>query len=183
MKTCTKCGQTKPLGDFHRSQSRKDGKRYGDGRRSICKACSGRYDKAMRASWTDAQRKAVVQRNAEYLSRWLKDKPWYKKAAAANLHAKRVGAIGVLTRDEVGSVWESWNGRCWVCGCEASEVDHYRPINGNGGGTNTADNIRPICRECNQKRSHEWHGETIAEREASLLRQIKELLHGTLEAK
>ena len=179
MKTCTKCGQAKPPGDFHRSQRRKDGTRYGDGRRSICKECSVQYDKEMRESWTDARRKEIVKKNTEALKKRLKDKPWYKKAAAANLHAKRVGATGVLTREDVGAVWTAWNGRCWVCGVEVTEIDHYRPINGNGGGTNTSDNIRPICRECNQKRSHEWHGDDIAVKEANLLRQIKELLNGT----
>jgi len=46
------------------------------------------------------------------------------------------------------------------------------------GGTNTPDNIRPICRECNHKRSQQWRGNAMAEQEANLLKQIKILLHG-----
>jgi len=65
---------------------------------------------------------------------------------------------------------------CWCCGRDAAEVDHFRPINKHGGGTNTADNIRPICRECNQKRSHKWHGEAVAKKESKLLKALKELL-------
>ena len=70
-----------------------------------------------------------------------------------------------------------WDGKCWTCGCIATQLDHVRPINRKAGGTNTADNIRPICQECNQKRSHGWHGDAIAEQEASLLKQIKEVIH------
>lgn len=103
-------------------------------------------------------------------------RPFYQKAAKANLHAKRVGASGTITEQEVSDVWQAWKGLCWCCGCEASEVDHFRPINKTGGGTNTADNIRPICRECNQKRSHKWHGEAIANKEAKMLKALKELL-------
>ena len=56
-----------------------------------------------------------------------------------------------------------------------------RPINNVACGTNTPDNIRPICAECNQKRDHGWYGEQIAMREAAMLKQIKELIHGRSE--
>ena len=77
----------------------------------------------------------------------------------------------------MGKVWQRWQGKCWVCGYPATEVDHFIPVNRLAGGTNTADNIRPICRECNQKRSHKWHNVGIAEKEAALLRQLKALLN------
>jgi len=48
-------------------------------------------------------------------------------------------------------------------------------------GHDPADNLRPICRECNQKRSHFWHGDELAEKEAAMLKQIKNLLHGAAE--
>ena len=41
--------------------------------------------------------------------------------------------------------------------------------------------LRPICRECNQKRSHQWHGLRQARLEADLLKKIKVLLHGAAE--
>ena len=37
MKTCTKCGETKPLDDFHRDQSK------ADGRKSRCHECTAEY--------------------------------------------------------------------------------------------------------------------------------------------
>lgn len=37
MKTCTKCGETKPLDDFHRNRSR------ADGRHSRCRECATEY--------------------------------------------------------------------------------------------------------------------------------------------
>jgi 5-methylcytosine-specific restriction endonuclease McrA len=62
------------------------------------------------------------------------------------------------------------------CGYDATQLDHYRPINKDAGGTNTADNVRPACKDCNHKRSHRWHGEELATREAEMLKQLKELL-------
>ena len=86
-----------------------------------------------------------------------------------------------LCEQDVADCWEKWNGMCWVCGMDADQMDHFRPINSGAGGTNTPDNIRPICKECNQKRDHGWHGEQIAVREAAMLKQIKELIHGSSE--
>lgn len=34
-----------------------------------------------------------------------------------------------------------------------------------------------LSRECNQKRSHEWHGEAVAIKEAKLLRKLKRMLN------
>ena len=92
--------------------------------------------------------------------------------------ARRVGAKGKVSGKDVLAVWKMYGNRCWCCGQAATEIDHYRPINKKAGGTNTKDNLRPICRECNQKRSHFWHGDDVAVKEAGLLKRLKELLQG-----
>lgn len=177
MKTCTKCNEEKPLSAFLKSKKNpKTGKRYGDGRRPVCKACAQADWMKWRSLMSEQERRAFMDDRAAKQKAWDKKRPHYQKAAKANLHARRVKASGVVSEQEVAAVWYEWNGLCWCCGCEATEVDHFRPINRAGGGTNTADNIRPICRECNQKRSHKWHGETIANKEAKMLKALKELL-------
>ena len=115
----------------------------------------------------------LMRQNA--VRKWRKNNPISAKASYANSHAKHIGAIGVLTMEEVRVVWDQYGGNCWVCGDPANQLDHVIPLNKRGGGTNTPDNIRPICNECNQKRSHKWHGEDLANKEAELLKQIKQL--------
>ena len=121
---------------------------------------------------TDRQRQAVAAREKAYRD----SHPYAMRAKWANQHAKRISASGMVSEADVKTAWELSGGRCWICGDVADSLDHYRPLNGRSGGTNTMDNIRPICRECNQKRSHKWHGVGIAEKEAALLRQLKALL-------
>ena len=177
MKTCSKCGKEKPMEQFSQSRLKKDGTRGGDGRRKICKACTNAEKKKSMAIWSSSRMEAYKKKGRQDSRQWAKKHPLAVKAHKANLHAKRVCARGKVTADDVESVWSHYDGKCWVCGFAATELDHYRPINRSGGGVNAADNIRPICRECNQKRSHLWHGSEIAEKEAHLLRQLKCLLN------
>ena len=180
MKTCSKCGKEKPFSEFARSRLLSDGKtRQADGYRTMCRGCVWQHEKNRRSKWTDAEKRAYSLKQQKYSRRWDDRNPLAVKASRANLHAKRVGTKGRLRVEDVIAAWKRYDGKCWVCGFPATELDHYRPINGKGGGTNTADNIFPICRECNQKRSHRWHGEVIAMKEAEMLKGIKELLHGS----
>jgi len=177
MKTCSRCKEEKPLAEFLKSKKNpKTGKRYGDGRRPVCKACAQAGWMKWRDLMSEQERRAFMDDRAAKQKAWDKKRPFYQKAAKANLHARRVGASGMVTEQEVSTMWREWKGLCWCCGYEATEVDHFRPLNKCGGGENTPYNLRPICRECNQKRSHRWHGEAIANKEATMLKALKELL-------
>jgi len=182
MRKCNKCGKAKPEEGFSPSQmDNQTGQRKGDGLRRVCKDCTAKQQREYIASLPVKKRDAVRRKRVRQVKLWNKNNPAYQKAAKANLHAKRVGASGKVSGRDVLAVWEKYGKRCWCCGYEATEIDHYRPINKESGGTNTADNLRPICRECNQKRSHFWHGDEIAEKEAAMMKQIKNLLHGEAE--
>ena len=176
-KTCTVCRKPKPLSQFYASQVLPSGKRRGDGLRMVCKGCCNAKKREWVASMTKEQKAEYLRRKNEQTRIWHKQNPLTVKANHANLHARRVGATGRVTVNDVDAAWRRWDGKCWVCDSVADEVDHFRPINNGSGGTNTADNIRPICRECNQKRSHKWHGAAIAEKEAALLKQLKIILN------
>ena len=172
-KHCNSCDTDKPLSAFPLGCLRKDGTRYGSGRSSQCKACQSKRYKERRLAWKPAKRREVAAKEKAYRD----SNPHAMRAKWANQHARRVGAEGTLSRSDVRRAWDRFEGRCWVCGYPADSLDHYRPLNGTSGGANTADNIRPICKECNQKRDHGWHGDSIAEQEAALLKQIKEVIH------
>ena len=177
MRECNQCKQTLPKSAFYRAGFRKDGKtRTGDGWRKVCKLCAQHNRRTLHEGWTKEKRQAHLAAQAAYTQAWMKKHHFVHRARLANLAAKRRGADGVLTPQEVQHLWEKYNGKCWVCGDDATQLDHYRPINKDAGGTNTADNVRPACKDCNHKRSHRWHGDALAEQEAVILKQLKELL-------
>ena len=172
-KKCRICNEAKPVSEFGKTRFCKSGKqRVGDGYRTYCRSCHALRTHKRRAAMTESEKREAARKEAA----WREAHPHSLRARWANKHAKKVGAIGTLTEADVATAWDSWSGRCWVCGCTADSLDHYRPLNGKSGGTNTADNIRPICRECNQKRSHEWLGETTASKEAQMLKELKLML-------
>jgi 5-methylcytosine-specific restriction endonuclease McrA len=178
MKTCRGCGQSKPSNAFYPSQWIPGStRRRGDGLRAFCKLCEQNKRRVHFRSLSKERQAEIRATRNRSNRKWDKKRPFYIKASKANLHAQRVGATGVVTEQEVADVWRAWKGLCWCCGQDAAKVDHFRPINQTGGGTNTKDNIRPICRECNQKRSHKWHGEAIAMKEAKMLKRLKALLN------
>ena len=177
MRTCRKCRESKADELFPLSGFRKDGlTRKGDGRRVICQACVSASKQARIDGWSASKRAAYLDAMRKRTRAWQQKKPHHYRAHHANLQAQRRGADGLVTAADVQSAWERWGGVCWCCGEAATQVDHFRPINKQAGGKNTAGNIRPICADCNHKRSHRWHGEDIAAREAVLLKQLKELL-------
>ncbi len=56
MKTCTKCGETKPLSEFHNNKGHKDGKRY------WCKVCH----KSSAADYYKQNKGSIQKYNREY---------------------------------------------------------------------------------------------------------------------
>ena len=178
MKTCIKCGEIKPLSQFVRANiNPKTGRHFGDGYKTFCLSCSAKRKKQIIQDMTEDERLKYNEKKAKSSMEWSKKRPFYQRAMKANLHARRVGAIGTVTEEDVIDAWMAFDNKCWCCGYKAEETDHLRPLNRCSGGTNTRNNLRPICRECNQKRSHKWHGESVANKEAKLLKKIKELLH------
>jgi len=96
-----------------------------------------------------------------------------------NSRVRKAGITGHISGKELEAIWIAGNGKCWICGVAADEFDHFRPINTTGGnGKHQASNIRPICHECNYKRDRVWRGEEKANKEAVLLCQLKQMLHG-----
>ena len=55
MKTCSRCGQVKPLDSFHKDKSRRDG------RRDICKECAQEYYRNWKRTNPDRARVAQIK--------------------------------------------------------------------------------------------------------------------------
>jgi len=159
-KTCSRCGKTKGLTEF--SSSLKWITRI-----SWCKECRRKDARSKYADESRSQRQARRSRHNIDLCA--------QRARRVNQSCRRRGIVGELTGDDVRSAFEAYRSQCWICGDPATEIDHFRPANKEAGGKNRKDNIRPICRACNHKREHSWHGATVATQEADLLRQLKAL--------
>lgn len=163
MKACTKCGETKPLDEYHRE------KRTRDGRVSHCKACVS----AARAEYYTANRERISARKAEYSARadvkaskaeynaeYYKDnREAIRARLQANPHVRweadyrrraiKYGfepVVESFTRDEL---IERHGDRCFHCGGEWSETDHY-PTPVSRGGHHTLETVVPSCVPCNR---------------------------------
>ena len=71
MKTCTKCGETKPLDGFHKRKSSKDGKQ------PKCKACIKAYQQSNKKAMAERARKYYQEnkeKRTEYGRSYYKDK-------------------------------------------------------------------------------------------------------------
>lgn len=175
-KTCSVCGKKKTVSLFAKSAFRSDGKsRKADGFRPECKACQWDRQKARMMEWTDEQKERASARHKRNARKWDAAHPHSRRARQANEQTRRRDGHGRVSAKEVEAVWMQWNNACWICGHPATEVDHFRPLNNSSGGTNTVDNIRPVCRFCNHKRDHLWRGEDYAMKEAALIKQIRAL--------
>jgi hypothetical protein len=132
MKTCTKCGQTKPREEFGKASKTKDGLDC------WCKICK----RAKHVLYYQANRSEVLARNA----RWAATNP--EKAAHANRNCqfKRKHGITAAQRDAMADAQQH---KCAICGCikpkhgghnEVLQLDH----------DHDTDVLRELlCFECN----------------------------------
>ena len=116
-----------------------------------------------------AKFKADPQKKYAYMRVWLKAHPGYKsrhtkqwaarypdraQATSRNMYARRKAAPGEVTAKQWKQILFFYGNACAHCQSSASDVpltvDHYIPIA--KGGTNTWDNVWPLCMPCNNKK-------------------------------
>jgi 5-methylcytosine-specific restriction endonuclease McrA len=82
--------------------------------------------------------------------------PRYRMRRAVNTQNRRCRALGVpgtLTVNDWKATCEHHNHLCANCGQEKPlAIDHIIAIS--KGGMNTAENIQPLCRSCNSRKSN-----------------------------
>jgi len=61
---------------------------------------------------------------------------------------------GCCTEAKITARFAYFGWRCWMCGGEAQERDHVKPVS--KGGLHIPANIRPICRSCNRSKKDRW---------------------------
>lgn len=167
MKTCTKCGETKPVSEFGRDARNKDSLR------SNCKACrkiekaawyANNREKSLSysAAWATANPDKVRARNAAWYAANRDRKAAYHATwAAANRESMRIHFQnrrasqygGKLSSGLAARLFKLQRGKCACCGLPLGDdyhLDHIMPIA--LGGTNTDDNIQLLRSTCNHKK-------------------------------
>lgn len=166
MKTCAKCGETKPTTEFHKNSSKRDGLYC------HCKSCSrearvNRYtensEKAKQSA--AAYRSAKPEKVKATKAAWAKSNPEKNRASCAkwraanklsrrildnNRNASKRSAGGTLSKGLADKLFALQRGKCACCGLALGDnyhLDHIVPLA--LGGTNTDDNIQLLRAQCN----------------------------------
>jgi hypothetical protein len=177
VKTCTKCGETKPLSDYYAQRDCRDG------RRPDCKDCRRRAVNAYRIANDDAIRerkrlayladpaptkaRSQAWRDANRDAHTAYARAWYEahRDEAATHTAKRKALKRQVehkpyTRREI---YDRDGGRCRLCGVElrfalnAFHIDHIVPLVLRG--PDTPANVQLACPTCNRKKSANLSGQ------------------------
>ena len=81
--------------------------------------------------------------------------PHYRKSNATqqNTRSRKLGADGIITDEDWQGVLIKYNHSCAYCGGKKNlSLDHIKPLS--KGGTNTKDNIQPLCKSCNSSKGN-----------------------------
>lgn len=168
MKTCSKCGETKPLSDFNRH------KKHRDGHTTICRSCTAAYRQLpevkargrvtrMESYYRNREREAGYNRSwreshpaerSAATKRWVERNPEKARQLWAKNKARRRGA-DVAERIDRRYVYERDGGRCHICGRAVPRddfhIDHLIPLA--RGGSHTLDNVALAHPRCNRERA------------------------------
>jgi 5-methylcytosine-specific restriction endonuclease McrA len=174
-KKCTKCGETKPLDQFHKHNECKDGLR------PDCKACTyaacrarlkpekhREYCRSYRVKnpgkdreYYEKNKAALIPKMVEYNRRnkaaylakmraWRKANPQKVQVWIRNRRAKLKGLNGSHTISDILFLMNEQKGKCVYCLCDIRpefQVDHIVPVA--LGGSNDKGNLQLLCKPCN----------------------------------
>lgn len=156
MKTCSKCGEAKPVAGFSKDSRKRDGLC------SQCKAC----DRIANAAWSKANPERKKAKNAKWYAdnpermkelkaNWQADNPEARRVSRQNRRARKRDGGGKLSNGLPDRLIKLQRGKC-ACGCKQPlgddyHLDHIMPIA--LGGTNTDDNMQLLRATCNLQKS------------------------------
>lgn len=170
-KTCTKCGEVKPVDAFAKDKTKRDG-RY-----PSCKSCRLVYGEANRAAllaynqrWRaenpEKMRAAVNRWHAGHKEQALRQAAAWKQAHPEEVlaykrsrgsvdeqrrRARKASAGGTYTAAEWRALCAALGNRCLACGSAGPlTVDHVVPLA--MGGSNGVENLQPLCNPCNVRK-------------------------------
>ena len=179
-KICASCLEVVPVSEFYRNLSVKDGlyaickkchiktvkKWNGKNPEKVQKNKKGweMVNSKRRSQFAKKWKKEHPDRKREIEKKWHTTHPEYRKNWQRNnkdklrnyeqtRRARIAGNGGNLTVEEWNAILDFYGHKCLCCGRNDVKltIDHVIPII--HGGTHTADNVQPLCRSCNSRKS------------------------------
>jgi 5-methylcytosine-specific restriction endonuclease McrA len=170
MKTCKKCGETKPLSDFPK------GKKNIDGRKPVCRNCLKEYAAKYRLENAEKIKKAMDKWRLENLEQqraykqnyylenkeivtaridvWRGKNPDHHRVWDENRRARKLAVGGKLTLGLSLKLFELQKGKCACCKNPLGKnyhMDHIIPLA--LGGLNEDGNIQLLRAQCNKQKA------------------------------
>lgn len=164
-RTCTRCGDWKPLDQFNADASARLGVRC------CCKVCQraevleyARNHQEERREYGHLYRRATGEERAahrrleywrnpeqhrERARRWLSEHPDYMRVQNDRRRARVAAARGAYTPADIEAIRIAQGNRCYICHKKLKKyhIDHFIPLA--KGGANDPGNLRLACPACN----------------------------------
>jgi len=87
-------------------------------------------------------------------TKWQRKNPEKSLASAVNYRARKLGADGQHTAQDIKDLYAAQKGRCAYCKVKVGDkyhIDHIQPLSKGGG--NGKDNLQICCPTCNQSKN------------------------------
>ncbi len=111
--------------------------------------------KAAKQAWATADRAANPEKYRARTRRMYANNPeGHRQKTQRHRARKHASTVADITPSMLAAKWAYWGGKCWMCGGEAVEWDHVKPLA--KGGSHCLSNLRPACRSCNAQKSAAW---------------------------
>lgn len=167
-KACSKDDAEK-YRNANRDTLRRKGREYYQQHRDHFRENSRRWalehPERMRVISQRSVRKHRIKRR-EMTRQWSKANPSKVREQERRRRARKLGACGSHTADDVRAQYESQRGLCWWCGKPVGKrfhIDHRIPLS--RGGSDAPDNLCISCPSCNlsknDKMPWEWNGRLL----------------------
>jgi 5-methylcytosine-specific restriction endonuclease McrA len=120
-------------------------------------AVNARWHRQNHAKHTEMNRRwraANRERERELIRRWGREHPELLRAYRYQRRARKLGAAGSATAEQIQARIDFYGGLCWMCREPYDELDHVKPLS--RGGSNWPANLRPACLRCNRTKCDTW---------------------------
>lgn len=111
--------------------------------------------KAAKREWARRDRAVNPEKWREMDRQQYRRNPTYYQEIQWRRRAQKLATmVGPVTVALLEAKRAYWGNRCWLCGGEATEMDHVKPLT--KGGAHMLCNLRPACRSCNARKRDTW---------------------------